>query len=310
MTIPDRQILAASLAPYGIGRPGGVLEIPFAQDAGLTHDSNIKTFTHGRSDIDACYVAQLDEKTMVLGFRGTALRNPDDKLQAIFDWINNLSANPVSGKDENIPGTLHEGFKHSALGLMNNGVAEHIRQNLAADMTLVVTGYSKGAALTPIAAAWIAQNIGVKPDRIKVRMFEPPRAGDPVFRSWFNNEFKDAERYEYQDDIVPHVPPVRALTALITNIPEFGKFLGYINNLEDWDYTHVGKLNFIDWNDKIIENHATLFARRVSNLGLLLAKGEYDKPLADHLPCGNIYDVLWEGHETRACELLKDQLAL
>ena len=92
MTIPDRQILAASLAPYGIGRPGGVLEIPFAHDAGLTQDSNIKTFTHGTADIDACYVGQLDEKNMVLGFRGTALAGQGNDMQALCQRPFNLSA--------------------------------------------------------------------------------------------------------------------------------------------------------------------------------------------------------------------------
>ena len=236
MTIPDRQILAASLAPYGIGRPGGVLEIPFAHDAGLTQDSNIKTFTHGTADIDACYVGQLDEKNMVLGFRGTALAGQGNDMQALIDWINNFMAKPVSGEDVRIPGMLHEGFKESAIGLMNSGAADHIRDNLAPDMTLIVTGYSKGAALTPIGAAWIAENLDIDPARIKVRMFEPPRAGDLNFRSWFDRQFKDAERYEFQDDIVPHVPPVRVFTELLIRMPKIGPYLAQFQDMENWNY--------------------------------------------------------------------------
>jgi len=54
----------------------------------------------------------------------------------------------------------------------------------------------------------------------------------------------------------------------------------------------------------------SLWHRRTTALLTLITTGKYKRLLADHLPCGNIYDVLWEGHETNACERLKDELGL
>ena len=62
-------------------------------------------------------------------------------------------------------------------------------------------------------------------------------------------------RYEYQDDIVPHLPPGVEFRAMFAKVPLFNDFIASSNaKLPDGavGFVGVGDLKFIDWSDAIV----------------------------------------------------------
>lgn len=279
-------ILSASLCTYGIDQPGGVIENVFAPEVGFI-DTPVQ-FTAGPKNIDACYVGE-NAEYVILGFRGTALG--DGEQQAIIDWVNNFLAKPVTV--DGIPGKLHQGFSNSVDRLWEKKFQDEITARLKkSDKPLVVTGYSKGGALTPIGAAFLQKRQVVPADRMIVRMFEPPRPGNVRFARYFKKTFPSALAYAYQDDIVPHVPPVRYVSQLLARIPFLGDILEKYEDIDDWNYKSVGKLKFVDWDDKIVDGSPMLAIKRMEHMMGLIFGGDVLKMGRDHMPCGNIYNVL------------------
>ncbi len=278
-------ILSASLCTYGIGKPDGVRNSLLAPDVNFTEDP-IAHFTVGTKEIDACYVAETCD-SIILAFRGTALGR--DK-QAFVDWLNNFLAKPV--KVDGIPGELHKGFSNSVQRLWDAGFPKEVEKRMATGKPLVVTGYSKGAALAPIAAAFLKERLNLDADRMIIRLFEPPRPGSARFAKYFNKTFRNALRYEYQDDIVPHLPPIETVTNLLTEIPFLSEILDKYTDIDEWNYKSVGKLKFVNWKNKIVNNRPFLLLYRVQHLYELIVTGEAEEMFHDHLPQERLYPVL------------------
>ena len=287
MTDSICSILNASLCTYGIGKPGGVRSNPVAKYVGFT-DAPIAEFQAGLAEIDACYVGETKD-SVILAFRGTSL-GKNDIEQALIDWINNFLAKPVSVED--IPGELHEGFSNSIERLWEKGFQGEVTSRMAGGKPLIITGYSKGGGLTPIAAAFLNKKLNVDANRISVFMFEPPRAGDATFQKYFNATFPTAVRYEYKDDIVPHVPPNEWAAKLLEEIPWLGKILEKYEDLDEWNYKSVGTLKFVNWNGDIVDYSLGLYLERVAHLGELAIGGKILQAGKDHLPKGHLYKTL------------------
>lgn len=311
MNITDSigSILAASLCTYGIDKPGGVRGYAAAADIKFTDDP-IAIYV-APMKYDACYVAETDD-AVILAFRGTsvALKTLEDWEICIEDWLNNFIADPVS--IPRIPGMLHDGFSSSVERLWHSDpegdknqhrkMSEEVEHRMAGGKPLVITGYSKGGALAPIAAAFFHKLVGVDPSRIIVRMFEGARAGDATFKRYFNDTFHDALRYEYQDDIVPHVPPVGLVSHILGAIPYVNKLLDKVEHLDEWNYASVGQLKFVNWGNSIVENDDIkvfgqdthidkLPGERVAHLIELIAKFN-GKFFTDHSPENHLYPIL------------------
>ena len=280
-------ILSASLCSYGIGEPGGVRGNRFAPGVGFT-DAPIAPFTAGPDQIDACYVADTPDN-VILAFRGTSIGQDGNERQVIIDLLNDFLAKPVV---VNGIGTLHQGFAGSVERLWKKGFQNEVQKRMTNGNPLIITGYSKGAALAPIAAAFLHKKLSIEADRMIIRIFEPPRPGDGAFAKYFNKTFRTALRYEYQDDIVPHVPPVKAVAELLSKIPFIGEILAKYQDIDEWDYTSVGKLQFVNWDDEIVDDSPRLARERFEHLGVLVAEGKILKMGAEHMPCGHIYNVL------------------
>lgn len=282
------RILSASLAPYAIDGEGKFTTSKFAEEVEFLETP--VPFTAGEDLIDACYVGENPDFN-ILAFRGTALGTDGETEQAVRDWFNNFMAKPVAVAG--IPGMLHEGFSGSVERLWDAKFQDEVEKRLNANTKpLLVTGYSKGAALAPIAAAFLKERNALPPDRMAIRIFEPPRPGDVKFAKYVDDTFPGTLAYAYQDDIVPHVPPVRYVSGLLAGIPFLGKILEKYEDIDEWHYKSVGRLRFINWDNEIVDGSPELAIERMAHLVGLVAKGNALKMGSDHMPCGHIYDVL------------------
>ena len=269
---------------------------------GILKDSPIYVFRAGLKKIDLCYVAEREED-IILSFRGTL-------SHSILDWLNDANAIPITV--QNIPGQLHKGFYDSVNRLRNvdsslgGKLDEIILQKMQeTNKPLTITGYSKGAALAPIAAAVLKEIVGIGKDKIRVFIFEPPRPGDEHFAKYFNDKFPSTIRYEYKNDIVPHLPPEKGFVKVIKQIAlekiteprikEIVKAIMAYAKIDEWNYKAVGKnLFYVDSKNHIREYHEeyleqALLGIRVAALIKLLKDHGPEKAielmLECHLPC-------------------------
>lgn len=146
---------------------------------------------------------------IIVAFRGTlpfpGAETSAEKILVSSDWINDLDVAPV--KRPPVPGLVHPGFAQ-ALDNVWDEVKTALKPLLAAYPTLPIcfTGHSKGGAMAQIGAVRYRAEGG---DRaIYCCTFASARAGDATFIAAFKAAVKDnSRRYEYGDDVVPHLPP-------------------------------------------------------------------------------------------------------
>ncbi len=93
-------------------------------------------------------------------------------------------------------------------------------------------------------------------------------------------------RYEFQDDIVPFLPPSTSFITLFQAMPGFAEEMtlvrarltgGIIPN-----YVPVGDLHFINWQDQIVPDNFALEAQRIAHLMLLIFELIAAKIIDDH----------------------------
>jgi len=206
-------------------------------------------------------------------------------ITAVSDWLNNLNAEPVSIAELPEDVKIHSGFLESVNHLWEEGFADNIIKLLDNPKhnhkKILITGYSKGAALARSAATLLHSKANIPADKFVIRMFEPPRPGNLEYKKYFEDTFKDAKRFEYQDDIVPHLPPVKAVSDKLRLVPVLGNLLERKYSIEEWNYNSVGTLNFIDWDKKLREvDEDEVFQKRLEKLEKIfigLTKNDNDK---------------------------------
>ena len=120
----------------------------------------------------------------------------------------------------------------------------------------------------------------------EVFTYAAPRVGDAAFANAYNAAIS-AFRYEYTDDIVPHLPPSPALVATLVHLPVLGqRFVG----MPAWDYADVGTLCFINCDNQIVGDSELLVAERLTHLALLIVRLKFEQIAADHdHSCGGGY---------------------
>lgn len=229
-------------------------------------------YVAGDDRIDAALFGETDSE-FILAFRGTEPPDSPDHQQAILDWANDLNAVPVAAAD--VPGVIHPGF----LGSLNRLwplLWPVVKQATQANPSkpLYITGHSKGGAIAPL-AAWRCQQNGVVP---LVCTFAAAKCGDQAFASAYNQHVPHSVRYEFQDDIVPHLPPGAAFRELAAKVPWFGPTA---QNLE-LGYVHVGALQFINWQGQVEGESALLYVERAASLVKLMLTFGLGTIIADH----------------------------
>ncbi|HLX81862.1 MAG TPA: hypothetical protein VKS43_14880, partial [Burkholderiales bacterium] len=148
-------------------------------------------------------------------------------------------------------------------------------QQFAAAMNkaLYITGHSKGGAVANLAAARFSLTEGMSPH---VCTFAAAHPGDESFAKAYDKAVIDSTRYEYADDIVPHLPPSPAFGPLLERIAALRGLFGKLA------YAHVGQLRFIDWSGDVIDDQPFLDVKRFAKLLELLTQLKFDEIVDDH----------------------------
>ncbi len=275
--------LCASIAAYGINPMGKLIASePYYSAIGFLAPP--VAFAAGEDDIDACLVGTTDQG-VILAFRGTIPPNIHNQ-ESMLDWISDLTDEPTS--TPGIPGKVHDGFWQGLSALWEPMVKE-IKLQMNADgktLPLYITGHSKGGAMSSLAAMRLKLQEGIMPTAIYT--YAAPHPGDETFANQYQLEISNHIRYEYGNDIVPHIVPDAAFVDAIAHIPELGKFF---KGMETWKYTHVGRLQFIHWNKQsIVGDSLELQLERLARLMGAFAECQFDAIITDHsASCGGGY---------------------
>ena len=162
-----------------------------------------------------------------------------------------------------MPGQVHQGF-FDALNELWPLMWPQIQNRLAASpgKPVYITGHSKGGAIAPL-AAMLCQAAGLAP---YVCTFAAARCGDQTFANGYDAAVTHSVRYEFQDDIVPHLPPSDAFLATLKNIPFLA---GALTGLTQ-GYVSVGTLYFINWQNQVVSDSPLLDLNRLTHLADLL----------------------------------------
>jgi hypothetical protein len=194
-------------------------------------------FQAGQDEINACLVGTTGDGVLV-AFRGTLPLDGPFTLPKLLDWVNDLNAEPVAG--DGLPGEVHEGFLGSLESLWGD-VRDEVKNQLApsgAAAPLFITGHSKGGAMAALAALRFRKQEALT---AKVVTFAAPKPGDSAFADAYN-AVMDHTRYEFADDVVPHLPPSAPFLGFLASLPFLGQRLA---GLAQYDYEAVGSLMYI-----------------------------------------------------------------
>lgn len=226
-----------------------------------------------RSGIDAFLYGETD-RDIILAFRGTLpvrLATEHGRLlQTLSDWTNNANAVLNDGRPFGLPGCVHAGFSRSlhTLWQADGGllsILPRIRGATRSGKRLFVTGHSKGGAIACLAALRLAASgdAALRPDAVAT--FAAPRVGDHDFAAAFDRALADrAWRFEYQNDIVPLLPPSESFWGTLRQtlgslVPPVDRSSSSISPDAQpapnriGAYASAGRLQFIDWQDRLVE---------------------------------------------------------
>ncbi|MEO0397659.1 MAG: hypothetical protein AAF243_16980 [Cyanobacteria bacterium P01_A01_bin.137] len=257
MTLTDEQILIASVSAFRIGDT----ERPWNLDS-LNITSEIDIFRSDTEDggFDAGYITETEDE-IIVSFRGVAIPVLNTGLRGVIqDWQNaaerHLMLHPsMSGK-------VHKGFWDSILNLENKGIFDSVVQRLASGKRLVVTGYSKGGALAPLAVSRLIGGYNVDPSLLRLCFFAAPKCGDEEFVTNINTTVHSIVRYESQYDLIPHFPyDDQFLDIVAPAFPLIARKLLFARNNPNFiqyipgsaEYQHIGQLKFVDADNQLIQ---------------------------------------------------------
>jgi len=272
------RLLCASNCAYAVSGAGSVpKKQPFYDAAGFT-DTPVG-IAAGTDKINACVVGATQDG-VVVAFRGTLPPGTPDRAATILDWFNDIRAELIPAKG--IAGLVHEGF-WTALDSLWSDVAAEVGKRLQPSTKLYVTGHSKGGAMANLAAMRFES---AQIDSTVVT-FAAAHPADEAFAADYNGKI-GSTRYEYADDIVPHLPPSLPFRQTFQAVPFFAPLKAQL--ARDLNYSAVGTLKFIDWNGAIADDSPGLRARRYASLTKLMLEVKFDQIVRDHsIDCGSGY---------------------
>jgi hypothetical protein len=218
---------------------------------------------------------------VVLALRGTLSFDFHNRL-SLRDWVNDLAFRPV--RPDWLPAGstagVHEGFLRALEDLVGGGLQTAVSQQLQAagpDTKLLITGHSKGGGVAPLAAVRFLTTARIPSE---VVTFAAPHAGDAAFADLYTNAAVVHTRYEFQDDIVPHVPvAIGGILAEMDNVPFVGSLLP---GLVQYDYEPIGALRFIDWSNQIVADGKSLQVLRLAHLTKIVLAEQWSVFKDDH----------------------------
>lgn len=266
------RLLAAARHAYAISGDGvvpdqGWAPLPY-QYVGYTDQP--LGFLAGLDNQDGGFVATLPEG-VVVSIRGTTPPRLVDTapMQVVIDWASDAVAalTPAGGTPPGFPGKVHFGFYKSFMRLwpklgpaVQQRVAAYAAAHAGAPQRIFVTGHSKGGAISAL-VGWRLK-LDYPAAEIVVRSFAGARVGDQAFAAAYNAQIPNHIRYEYDDDIVPHLPLSPAVVHAL-GVPTLACAL---LSVADVGYGQVGQLGFIQPGGAIIGQGPSLDDDRIKAL--------------------------------------------
>ncbi len=278
------RLLKACQGAYVIGSNGGTNWPSSPAYNGVGFLSKPVAVIGGNRHIDACLIGETSE-AVILAFRGTlplsinagSEQSPDALMTSIDDWLHDADAVLVAASGDIRDGQVHQGFKSALDSLWEDIAARlHVLQPAGSSRPLLVTGHSKGGSVAYL-AAMRAQHAGFNVGGVYT--FAAARPGNEDFAAACESQFSELWRFEYQDDIVPHLPP---------SIGLWNHFEQYLSKkpsngiLSRQAYASVGTLQFIDWQNHIVDDSVILGLRRMASLTVCLAQRNFRRIINDH----------------------------
>ena len=258
----------------------------------------------GRDGVDAFLFGRTTQNEYLLAFRGTlapSLSSDQEFFRVLQDWLADGKIGLCTGSE--LAGKVHQGFLEALDHLwpdLDQLLTPEVQADLRSGTPLYVTGHSKGAAVAQLAAYRLARK-GMS--SAAVHTFAGPRPGDAAFAAAFDATFPNALRFEYRDDLVPHVPPatgawvsvLEGLRAINLKFPLETPHLtadsGLSQALDDLvtrlesglpAYASCGQLQFIDWVDTIQPTSRDLMITRNVHLAKMVAEFKLPEIIGDH----------------------------
>ena len=268
----ETRLLLACRQTYDITTAGPVSITPSAGSV-IGYDTP-QGFVAGADGIDAALLGTADDG-IILAFRGTLPPNGQDHTKVILDWLNDADAILVPG--DAAAERVHQGFMGSLNDLWRlvlPSLLTAIHAN--SGKPLLVTGHSKGGSVAQLAARRLS--LTMPQVKLRVRTFAAAMPGDEAFATAYGAAISDSIRYEYGDDIVPHLPPRSLTVAALQEIPGLDLMLPTATDT----YAPSGILRFIRWDQSISGDSAPLCAERLQKLTAKLRDLDFGGIAKDH----------------------------
>ena len=213
MATLECRLINASIACYAI--KNGALDPanPNLAKLGLKPGTQPTVFVNGPEHINAGFVAETADDWVVLALRGTLPPFKGDLWAWIRDWLQDFEAGPtdwtIGGR---VFGRVETGFATGMLSIWPMAKAAIDAIDLTGKRGILVTGHSKGAAMTFLATSLIKSE---HPHMLVQNCcFAAPLTCDATFQSNYDalglRPF--TVRYQNEYDIVPFLPWWPALT--------------------------------------------------------------------------------------------------
>lgn len=274
------RLLAAARHAYQVAGDGVVADIGWTPSpyAYVGYTDQPLGFQAGVDNQDAGFTATIPEG-VVVSIRGTT--PPDELLKApqqvVVDWVSDAVATlaGAGGSPPGFPGKVHMGFYKSFMRLWQElGPAVHAKVDAYAAahggaQPIFVTGHSKGGAITAL-VAWRLK-LDYPAATIVVRSFAGARIGDDAFAAAYNAALPDHIRYEYDQDVVPHLP----LSPDVAHELGVPWLLCALLDAGDLGYGQVGQLQYIQASGVIVGDSAGLEDARVAALIARAKTGDF-----------------------------------
>ncbi len=316
------RLITASHLAYAIPQDGTPFPpSPAVQAAFATvgfHPSTVRISQSVLDDgMNAFYYGETTRNEAIVTFRGTlppSLAPGSDVFRIALDWLNDGNIALVKGQD--LAGRVHQGFLAALDALWPSIEQLNLKAVVHSGKALLLTGHSKGGALMYLAAyRLVQQGIPVT----AAYSFAAPRAGDTAFASAFDQRVSNVWRFEYRDDLVPHVPPATGawlhmlkgmhlvqavfpaeaphLTLSSTTAQDVERLIARLETLAAVPflaYASAGTLQFIDWHNAIVGETLGLTLQRNLHLAEMMAEWQLLEIVQDHfsdggymrVPCG------------------------
>jgi len=225
------RMLCACNCAYGIDAEGN-----FSQDnvkqyyEAVGWKDNPKVISHNSN---AALVGENEKDGIIVAFRGTVFQKGSltEDTAMLKEILQDMDAPLVTR--EGINGEVHKGFCDGVddiLGELKDALGKISPQ------ALYLTGYGKGGAMAAIFGARLPSQT----ESTNIYTYASPRPGNKDFVQAFPYP---VTRYEYVNDLVPHLPISRIVFKILEKIPGVSSFKFLLNPIDD--YASLGKLKLI-----------------------------------------------------------------